>query len=365
MSLALFRGSIHFRFPVPLPRESGREKATVSPDLENLLRETSRSFYLTLRILPAAVRWQIGLAYLLARATDTIADTELVPVADRLKALAELRQRIEGTRTQPLDLAPLLAAQPHHGPSAERRLLGRIEDALNLLFRHSTEDQADIRSVLATITRGQTLDLERFGGASGASPVALRQNSDLDEYTYLVAGCVGEFWTRMTRRHCFPQVSLDDARFLDDGIRFGKGLQLTNILRDLPRDLAAGRCYLPAAALSAVKLQPRDLLDLAQENRLRPLYDEWLGCAEGHLRAGWNYTLTVPESQRRLRLACAWPILIGLRTLTKLRTGPVLDSRVRIKVSRAEVRSIILGSIWRLPFREAWEGQFARALRGN
>ena len=35
--------------------------------LNELLKQTSRSFYLTLRVLPAAVRPQIGLAYLLAR----------------------------------------------------------------------------------------------------------------------------------------------------------------------------------------------------------------------------------------------------------------------------------------------------------
>ena len=49
-----------------------------------LLQSVSRSFYLTLRILPAAVRPQIGLAYLLARTTDTIADTELVSLEQRL-----------------------------------------------------------------------------------------------------------------------------------------------------------------------------------------------------------------------------------------------------------------------------------------
>ncbi len=42
--------------------------------LNDLLKRTSRSFYLTLRVLPAAVRPQIGLAYLLARTTDTVAD---------------------------------------------------------------------------------------------------------------------------------------------------------------------------------------------------------------------------------------------------------------------------------------------------
>ncbi len=55
--------------------------------LTDLLKQTSRSFYLTLRVLPGAIRPQIGLAYLLARTADTIADTELVPAEQRIDAL--------------------------------------------------------------------------------------------------------------------------------------------------------------------------------------------------------------------------------------------------------------------------------------
>ena len=59
----------------------------------------------------------------------------------------------------------------------------------------------------------------------------------MDDYTYRVAGCVGEFWTRLCRAHLFPRAVVDDAMLLRDGIRFGKGLQLVNILRDIPADL--------------------------------------------------------------------------------------------------------------------------------
>ena len=55
--------------------------------LQDLLRDVSRSFYLTLKLLPGSIREQIGLAYLLARATDTIADTGAVSVEERLAAL--------------------------------------------------------------------------------------------------------------------------------------------------------------------------------------------------------------------------------------------------------------------------------------
>jgi len=62
--------------------------------LTTLLRDVSRSFYLTLRVLPSRVRAPIGLAYLLARATDTLADASSVPVAARRAALESLRDRI-------------------------------------------------------------------------------------------------------------------------------------------------------------------------------------------------------------------------------------------------------------------------------
>lgn len=336
----------------------------MSPELETLLRETSRSFHLTLRILPAPVRSQIGLAYLLARATDTIADTELVPVAQRLEALAALKARILGTRSEPLDLSPLLPVDSGSASSdPEQRLLQRLEAAVEVLRVLSTEDLADIRRVLDTITEGQVLDLRRFGSASKNPPGALETSEELDDYTYRVAGCVGEFWTRMTRRHCFPDAPLDEARLIEDGIRFGKGLQLVNILRDMPKDLRAGRCYLPRRDLADVGLAPADLLDPAAEARLRPLYNTWLQRAEDHLTAGWRYTCALPVRQRRLRLACAWPVLIGAKTLALLSTGRVLDPAVRLKVSRKDVRGILLGSIWTLPFRSAWEGQFGRLTR--
>ncbi|HSY74733.1 MAG TPA: squalene/phytoene synthase family protein, partial [Dongiaceae bacterium] len=131
--------------------------------LNELLKQTSRSFYLTLRVLPARVRPQIGLAYLLARTTDTIADTELVPPAQRLEALQKLRERILGQNFAPLNFDDL--AQ-HQGSPAEKLLLEKVEDGLSALQKFSAEDQKLIRDVLTTITSGQELDLQRFADSS-------------------------------------------------------------------------------------------------------------------------------------------------------------------------------------------------------
>jgi farnesyl-diphosphate farnesyltransferase len=317
----------------------------------SLLRSVSRSFYLTLRVLPAAVRPQIGLAYLLARTTDTIADTELVSLEMRLEALRALRERILGLASGTVELGELAR---HQGTPAERLLLQQIDESLALLQTFKPEDQKLIRGVLGTITGGQELDLRKFQGASAENIVALQTDLELEDYTYRVAGCVGEFWTRLCRAHLFANARLDETAFLADGVRFGKGLQLVNILRDLPADLRHGRCYLPAQALSANGLSPVDLLNPQNEPKFRPLYGKYLDLAAGHLRAGWTYTNTVPRPCARVRLACAWPLLIGLETLGLLRAGNVLAPDHRIKVTRSRVRSLMLRSVLAYPWPVAW-----------
>src|SRR6185312_14508592 len=113
--------------------------------LTDLLKEVSRSLYLTLRILPRSIRPQIGLAYLLARTTDTIADTDLLPVEERLQALDHLRQRIHGTEQTRLYLGELAGKQ---SSPAERVLLERYEEVFALLERMPEADRKLIRDVL-------------------------------------------------------------------------------------------------------------------------------------------------------------------------------------------------------------------------
>jgi len=325
-------------------------------ELDQLLKATSRSFYLTLRVLPAAVRPQIGLAYLLARTTDTIADTELVPLEQRLDALHKLRDRILSLSNAPLNLGEFVQ---HQGLAAEQALLEKVEESLALLQTLSPDDLKLVRQVLSTITGGQELDLRRFGGAAAEKITALETAAELDDYTYRVAGCVGEFWTKICRAHLFPKVRLDDAQLLTNGVRFGKGLQLVNILRDLPADLKKGRCYLPKDRLDQAGLIPEVLLSPANGAKFLPLFREYLDRAESHLAAGWTYTNALPFRQMRVRLACAWPILIGMKTIERLRAANVLELQQRVKVPRGELRGILLRSVLAYPVPQAWQRLFS------
>lgn len=323
--------------------------------LTSLLREVSRSFYLTLRVLPRAVRSQIGVAYLLARTTDTIADTELLPLEQRLVALQTLLQHIAGTKTGALELKQLTLQQ---SSLAERALLEKCGDTLRLLRLCSPFDQQLIVAVLRTIVSGQELDLRRFVGASSSKIICLETAQDLDDYTYRVAGCVGEFWTKICRAHVFPSADVDDACLLANGVRFGKGLQLVNILRDLPVDLRHGRCYLPSEQLKTHDLLARELLDPSNEPRLRPVYNAWLDQADAHLTAGWSYTSKLPRRSVRVRLACAWPLLIGRQTLCLLQQANILNPEKRVKVTRSDIKNILWRTVVFYPWPARWERLF-------
>jgi farnesyl-diphosphate farnesyltransferase len=312
---------------------------------DDLLREVARSFYLTLRVLPAAIRRQMTLAYLLARATDTVADVPSGPVQRRIESLRGMRRAIgeAGRGEKPSPAAPSrITGAPR---TADDRLLECFGDLLGELRLFEEGDRSRIASLLDTICGGQELDMARFGSADGANPASLESDSELDDYTWRVAGCVGEFWTRMCLAHLFPKSAGEASALLADGIRYGKGLQLINILRDVGADLRHGRCYVPSARLAEAGLAPGDLLDPGAMPRFRPLYNNYLRMAGEHLSAGRRYLRALPWRQYRVRLACTLPLAIGDRTIQRLRTGNPLDPELRIKVPRREVRRVFYKSI--------------------
>jgi farnesyl-diphosphate farnesyltransferase len=325
-----------------------------------LLKRVSRSFYLSLAVLPAAVRPTIGLAYLLARAADTIADTRLIDRRARIVHLDAFRAEL--TEPEPGRLAAIAAAAGSRSLPAERRLLERLPECLAAYRSLPPEDGQRVRRVLETIVDGMTQDLRLFPGEDEGKLGALETLEDLDRYTYLVAGCVGEFWTEVIVAHRPRLRHWDLPAMRRLGVRFGKALQLTNVLRDVPRDLKNGRCYLPRHELSALGLSPQDLLDPASARAARPLLRGLLDRALDHYEAGWQYTFAIPRAETRLRLACAWPLLIGLRTLDLLaRSGNWLDPAVTLKVPRVGVYGLIIHS-----FATVWStralGRQARAL---
>lgn len=268
---------------------------------EALLKKVARSFQLSLRILPASLRPPLSLAYMLARASDTIADASSAPDFQRLALLRGLP-----------DLFP--EKSPDLGlKDAESDLLQMLPRLLEAL--KTLPDQSEIIAQWRIILRGQIFDVERFA-APDAAPLT---PGELEEYTYLVAGSVGEFWTRL----CFKHVPNYSARPLEEMLplarRFGQALQFINILRDRRSDADAGRIYIPDERFYVEMQHVSELLQSAAE-----------------------YTAAIQP--RALRAACALPLDLANQTLALIAQHPL---GVGVKVPRYKVWLALVKALWR------------------
>ena len=312
--------------------------------LRNLLKGVSRSFYLTLTVLPRSMRRPLGVGYLLARAADTIADTRIIPAPDRVASLDLFRRELDFPTPSRLSEIAATLTGPAQNP-AERTLLDRLPECLAAFRELAQDDQARLRRLLHTLTDGMQRDLEIFGTEQAGRVRALESREDLDRYTYFAAGCVGEFWTEMAMAHRGSLRRWDPAAMRQRGLRFGQALQMTNVLRDLAHDLHQGRCYLPRRDLLAFGLRPDELLDQRALERVRPLLRSLLQLTLGAYGEASAYLAAVPLTEVRLRLASAWPLFIGLATLDLVQRAPnLLDPRVTVKIPRSEVKRILARS---------------------
>lgn len=294
--------------------------------MENqLLKGVSRSFYLSLRLLPRPMRRAAILGYLLARTTDTLADASAASTAKRLVSLDAFSLALTGSGPRPCWESTVVnsIANPQ-----EKILMENTELLFSWLEKLPGEEAALVRQVVAIIISGQKIDIERFGAACGEEPASLSTDAELDDYTWRVAGCVGDFWTKLgflTLGERFSKQAPQELIGL--GISYGKGLQLLNILRDLGSDLKEGRCYLPLPG-------PLDTARLMKER------ERWLERAAEHVSNGFLYAKALES--RRLRAASVLPAMLAQKTLKLLKNSGEEALRTRVKVSRSHVYRSIL-----------------------
>jgi farnesyl-diphosphate farnesyltransferase len=235
------------------------------------------------------------LAYMLARASDSIADAATAPAFQRLALLRALPDSFP-------EKSPDLGLT-----GDERDLVVRLPDLLKAL--DALPDAAEIKTAWRVILRGQIFDLERFEPSADGQPPKPLSSEELVEYTQLVAGSVGEFWTRLSFRHIPDYATKPLDEMLTLARTFGQGLQMVNILRDRRRDADLGRVYIP-------------------DERFYPEMQR----ASELLEAGQSYASAVKS--RALRAACKLPLDLARQTLALVAEHPL---GLRVKVPRHKV----------------------------
>ena len=158
-----------------------------------LLKAVSRSFYLSMVWLPPTMRRGIALGYMLARATDSVADTSCASAEKRAEVLRQMGLAIAGENYS-ADLLPMLRSEMADAQSkeSEAMLLRRFDECLELLHRASEEERRLIRRVLSTIIEGQLWDLTYFACCG-----SVQSDAETRQYTYMVAAAwvsSGRIW---------------------------------------------------------------------------------------------------------------------------------------------------------------------------
>ena len=324
------------------------------PELDGLLARVARSIYLSLAVLPQPVRAPLAVGYLLARAGDTLVDTEVVRQERRWPLLLGLQEEIDARTPGPggsdafaRQVRTELRSTPGLRP-AERSLLERLETCLQLFEQLASDDRERIQQALTDSINGMANDLRRF---DGQVLMALGTFEDLERHCYLGAGSFNRCFAALAAAHLPGMEHLASTEWLERAANGGRALQMVNLLRDAPRDLLAGRCYLPRELLELHGLHPRELRHPLRRRRAAPVLHALCELTLRYLDDAWSYVMALPATMPRLRLANVWMLWICLMTLERLMaTNDPLNPARMHKVPRPELYRMMAQSMAVVPF---------------
>jgi farnesyl-diphosphate farnesyltransferase len=212
------------------------------PNLDQLLEKTSRTFALSIPLLPEPTRREVTVAYLLFRIADTFEDAAAWPRERRVEALERFARLVERPAAGEAGrlargwLAELPSTHPGYlellaeTPAVMAAFEELSPQAREAVGRHTVRTAEGMAGFVARADDGGRLELADF--------------ADLEAYCYVVAGIVGEMLTELFLLGR-PELAAVAARLRPGAAAFGEGLQLVNILKDSADDAGEGRRFVP------------------------------------------------------------------------------------------------------------------------
>jgi farnesyl-diphosphate farnesyltransferase len=190
-----------------------------------VLRDTSRTFYLSIVRLPPGIREAVMASYLSMRAIDEIEDHERLDKSTKIRLLDEIRRGFQRN----LPLAPQqfsFALKEYRDDLPE--VTNRLDEWANL---PPGTIAPCIYDAVALMARRMAYWVERDW--------QIDTRRDLDRYTFSVAGAVGVLLSDLW---AWYDGTLSRRR---DAVGYGRGLQAVNILRNRLEDLNRGVDFFP------------------------------------------------------------------------------------------------------------------------
>jgi len=288
-------------------------KENLNADLayqKTILRSVSRTFALTIPLLPPMMEKVVGNTYLLCRIVDTIEDAaDLSPETKQALSKLFLEAVLEKSPVSSF-VDPCLDALKNYSNQDELDLILNTPTVLRILHTCSIGDQVAVSRCVSIMSNG----MSQFHGKQ--AEIGLKDLQEFEEYCYVVAGVVGELLTTIFSNHS-PAFAIRIRGHEDLAIAFGQALQMTNILKDSPEDRARGVSWKPAGMSQT----------------------ELLGIAYQKLEDSLRYILLIPKQEIGMRQFCFLAFGLAVMTLSKIAKYKQFIYKDEVKLSRRAVMS--------------------------
>ncbi len=322
-----------------------------------LLPGVSRTFALTIPQLPKPLKAAVTNAYLLCRVADTIEDdVRLDAPAKRSfhRRFVALVRAADDPRSFAHELEPRLSPQT---PVPERRLIAELPGVVQVTYAFSPSQRAALERCIDIMCAGMP-QFQLAKSVSGLATVA-----DLDRYCYHVAGVVGEMLTELFCDHSH-EIASRRGSMMSLAVRFGQGLQMTNILKDFWEDRARHSCWLPREVFHSHGLDLAEPDSEHFQQRFSRGLKDLIAMTHAYLRDALSYVHLIPAREVGIRRFCLWAIGLALLTLQRIRRNPGYRSQGHVKISRRAVKATVLVSNLLARSNAALEMAFNLATRG-
>lgn len=256
-----------------------------------ILKQTSRTFYIPISFLPGELKDAVASAYLCMRAIDEIEDHDLLDNKTKAKLLRQISLNLQSQSSKDSQDFCVGGLHPYNNVLPEVTLrIGEWSKLPSETIAPRIWDATAAMSDRMAYWASVNWNIETV--------------ADLDAYTFSVAGAVGlllsDIWawydgTKTNRSHA---------------IGFGRGLQAVNIVRNRAEDLSRGADFFPDG------WQIRDMQEYARSQ----------------LKLGQLYTDALSESPALD--FCRIPLTLALATLDAIALG-------KEKLTRNEVLSLV------------------------
>ncbi len=319
--------------------ESSKQKLSLKDNsLQNkLLQGVSRTFALTIPVLPLGLREPVSNGYLLCRIIDTIEDDPALDLQQKREFSNQFTRVVIGEEPAQTFANKLANVLSDVSTPAEHELIQLTPDVIRITHSFNVQQREALSTCVKTMAEGMLYFQEKDTSAG------LANIAEMEHYCYVVAGVVGEMLSKLFCDYS-PEIAKNKQKMMALSIRFGQGLQMTNILKDIWDDNNRGACWLPRSIFDAQGFDLKNLKPNQQSVEFEQGLAQLIAVAHKQLQDALEYTLLIPKNESGIRNFCLWAIGMAILSVRKLNRNKGFSDGQQVKITRRSVKMTVLTS---------------------